>query len=72
MEEQVKIGDVILEEGSYYRINGTKTKVLAWESGKWFKPKKDVRGQYGTWLMRLDVQPTNIKKVEKVNINELS
>ena len=61
------VDDVPLEDGEYYRINGTK-KILYWDGSKWMKPEKDQQKRYGAWNSRLDKQPTNIKFVELVDI----
>jgi hypothetical protein len=63
----VLVAGVPLEDGEYYRINGTK-KILYWDGSKWMKPEKDQQKRYGAWNSRLDKQPTNIKFVELVDI----
>ena len=59
-----------LIQGNYYRINRTK-KILYWDGTEWLKPIKDQQKKYGTWLSRLDKQPTNIKNLEIVDISEI-
>lgn len=63
----VLVAGVPLSEGEYYRINGTK-KILYWDGSQWMKPVKDQQKRYGTWITRLDKQPTNIKSIELVDI----
>jgi hypothetical protein len=58
-----------LVDGEYYRINGTK-KILYWDGMKWMKPVKDQQKRFGTWNTHLDKQPTNIKSVELVDIDD--
>lgn len=66
----MKAENPTLEEGEYYRINGTK-KILYWNGTQWMKPIKDNQKRYGTWNSYLDKQPTNIKTVELVDINKV-
>jgi hypothetical protein len=66
----VTINGVELIDGEYYRINGTQ-KILYWDGDKWMKPEKDHQKRWGTWVGPLSKQPTNIKKVELVNISKL-
>jgi hypothetical protein len=61
------VAGVPLEDGEYYRINGTKN-ILYWDGSKWMKPEKDQQKRYGAWNSHLDKQPTNIKFVELVDI----
>lgn len=63
----VLVAGVLLVDGEYYRINGTK-KILYWDGSQWMKPVKDQQKRYGTWNTHLDKQPTNIKSVELVDI----
>ena len=53
-------------EGSYYKINGTK-KILYWDGEKWMLPVKDQQKRYGSWLSMLDVQPI-VKTIELIDI----
>ena len=55
-----------LEDGEYYKINGTK-KILYWDGKEWMKPEKDNQKRYGGWNRRLEKQPT-VKTVELVDI----
>ena len=52
-----------LEQGEYYKINGT-NRILCWDGERWMKPAKDTRGSYSGWLSPLEKQPS-IKSVEK-------
>lgn len=63
MEKELK-----LENGEYYKINGTK-KILYFDE-VWYKPIKDNRKRYSGWIEPLEKQPT-IKSVELSSINEL-
>ena len=60
-----------LEDGEYYRINGTK-KVLYWDGNKFMKPIKDRMKRYGTYVAELEKQPKNIHTIEQVKIKDLT
>jgi hypothetical protein len=57
--------------GEYYRINNTK-KILYWNGYIWMQPVKDQQKRFATWVRHLDKQPTNIKRVDMVDVNELN
>lgn len=59
-----------LEDGNYYRINGTK-KILYWNGEIWCKPIKDNRGQYGGYIRPLVEQP-KVKFAEWVEPKEIA
>ncbi len=59
----------LLEDGFYYKINGSK-KILLWEDGQWMKPEKDQQKKYGTWVSKIDPQPI-VKSAEKVELKNL-
>lgn len=52
-----------IEEGVYYRINGTK-RVLYWDGEKWMLPVKNTRGEYFAARL-MDKQP-KVKSYERV------
>lgn len=49
----------------YYVINNSK-KVLYWNGAEWMKPIKDRQGRLGSYITRLDKQPTKIKTITSV------
>lgn len=61
----------LLEEGEYYRINGTKKK-LYWDGEKFMKPIKNSRGVFDGLIGFLDKQPNNIIRAEKISIKDLN
>ena len=63
----ILVAGVTLEDGEYYKINGTK-KILYWDGNEWMKPEKDTQKRYGGWNSHLEKQPTNIKSIESVDI----
>ena len=58
------VGYEQLEE-DYYVINNSK-KVLYWNGVEWMKPTKDRQGRLGSYITKLDKQPTNIRTVTPV------
>ena len=59
----------LLEQGHYYRINGTK-QILQWEDGIFVKPVKDAQKRFGTWVVKPQSQPL-VKSVEEVKLEDL-
>jgi len=65
-----KITDTtLLEQGNYYRINGTK-KMLYWDGDRFMKPQKDSRGKYEGWVQPIETQP-KLKFAQLIKISEL-
>jgi len=60
-----------LEEGEYYKINGTNKK-LYWDGTKFMKPIKNSIGGFDGLISFLDKQPSIFKYAEKISIKDLN